>query len=157
MSAPETQPFNLREYVCVGRRLADASDLSNSELFVQFYELHEGAWTDKRHFYSLKPFRHCFPGNVYKVEANDEQVRPSTIRYARHWEDSSEVAEWQAATTLAEAISEERKENKRSGSNDELLRALEPYRKMYQNLIASSRRTALELIVLKALRTPLKK
>jgi hypothetical protein len=144
---PDGDVFTKRTFVCKGERRGATS----GKMLVVFAELLPDGGLGESRLYQPKGIL-AHSGGVYEIEASDNSIHIRTVRFLRTYEDESARKEWQALTQLDRAEIKSERLEKKDGLRDELAEALLPWRKIYQNTIGRDRTTALELMVLRALR-----
>lgn len=148
-------PFVSVEYVCKGRRI-DRDELT---LYVVLAPL-TGDGADQDRIYTIQPgkngasLRWLKCGQRYDIPTSGTTIKSGDAKYLGPFEGAELVSRWQLETAAAEAELELLKLHKRADDRDELLAALLPFRRTYQKTIGTARKTALELALLAALRTP---
>ena len=159
-SAPIYEP---RRYVCIGRRY----DMAEQELSVQLIEFDPSEPLDQRGRGNVSVFavnkitRHLYAGACYDIPTaltpeGGRTIQATLAVYVSKWHDTGEAGAWQLETETADALAEAAARHKRetAPANAQLLQMLAPLRKTYTETIGTARRLAMELAVLKALRTP---
>jgi len=147
-STPENKaPFEPVDYVCGGLRFEDGS--LNLHLFL----LNGEQLGEPRIYGANKRTKDFLAGSMYRVPTSGTSIRAGDGEWIGKWPDKEQIAAWQAATRGAQVQANAAKMT----GTEELLKQLEPMRKLYSGTIGTIRRTALELAVLNALRTPVKK
>lgn len=144
----QEQKFTSVELVCQGR------GWDGKDLYVILWE----PGTDVPGTYNLTKNTARFKtGARYSVPKQGGTILPSQAKYLGLWESEKERAMWEAKTDVANAEAALEKRHKRETERSPaLLTYLKPFREEYFKTISSARRLALELALLKALRTPLK-
>jgi len=116
---------------------------------VVFRHIEGGKLTEKQALFdaktkNIKKAMRPFVGGVYDVgvETNDDGSQGwklGTAEYVGRWEDSDEVARWQATERATQAHDEAKKRREKDGKHDAVLEALEPLREAYWALPAPAR------------------
>ena len=156
--AAQPEEFTPENYVCKGRRLAH----DDGKLYVVLAPIgdHDAgdesfALGDERQYELSKGTRRLMTGYRYSIptKPGGSTIQAASAKMLGPFK-SPNRANWQAETDAAEAEYELLQASKRAGDRDELLAALLPFRRTYQKTIGTARKTALELALLAALRTP---
>jgi hypothetical protein len=144
-TAPAAEPFEPICYVVKGQRFSDG-ELSLLICPVEDGQPGKGLW-----FPVNKQTRRLHAGYVYNIPTSGTSIRSSEAKYLAAWSNHDQATEWQTEERAAQAMAEHHKKPK----DAELLEQLRPLRKLYASTIGTGRRTALELTILAAIRTPL--
>lgn len=156
--AAQPEVFTPEDYVCKGRRLAH----DDGKLYVVLAPIGDHdpgdesfALGDDRQYEVTKGTRRLMAGYRYSIptKAGGTTIQAASARMVGPFK-SPNRASWQAEDSAAEAEYEMLQLAKRTGDRDALLAALRPFRRTYQKTIGTARKTALELALLAALRTP---
>jgi hypothetical protein len=153
---PDEKVFTPVRYACKGR-LYDSADNTLNVVLVAIEA--DGTLAGSGKYYPLtKGTRHLRSGAVYEIPTSDTSIQSGNAKYLGKWEDAAAIAQWQLETQAAETEDEMFRAHKRDADGRaELLELLQPLRAVYQKTIGTSRRDALEIALLRALRTPLRK
>ncbi len=105
---------------------------------------------------SVKKFApYLTPGMIFSVNANDTQADLATLKHTGLWPDEEDRAQWQTAARAFALEKAAEKKAEKDAQDNALLTILEPLRREYQSTNYQTK-LVLEVLVLKALRTPVK-
>ena len=128
--------------------------IENNKEGLRFVEIAPGSETvegGKERIFSAKAFRLAYVGNVYTIDASENQCRPDTLRFVSKWHDEQRVADWQAKARAFDVQRRMVKLAKEAGKTNELLETLAPFRRAYRETDLTGR-IALEAVLLYFLR-----
>jgi hypothetical protein len=149
--------FTPARYACKGR----VYDSADGELNVVLAPIQDDGTLGPDKYYQLtKGTRWLRAGAVYEIPTteNGSTIQALNAKYTGKWGNTEDAAAWQFATQAAEAEDEMIRAHKREADGRaELLGLLRPLRALYARTIGTSRKLALEIALLNALRTPLRK
>ena len=138
-------------FVCTGVRLKANS---KTDLLIGFDELGDGDERGKERLFTFaRSMAYYHAGAVYSIECPTETtIYPKSGRFVRRYEDGALTASWEALSEAAQASADAEKLRKRETARlRALLVALRPLRSEYARALPRQR-TALEVLVLEALR-----
>jgi hypothetical protein len=128
--------------------------IENNKEGLRFVEIAPGSETvegGKERIFSAKAFRLAYVGNVYTIDASENQCWPDTLRFVSKWHDEQRVADWQAKARAFDVQRRMVKLAKEAGKTNELLETLAPFRRAYRETDVTGR-IALESVLLYFLR-----
>lgn len=143
-------PMIPTEFVCIGRRRL------NGKLVVGF-RLVAGDPLDVRYYALSRDMLSFRPGRIYSIHADPEgsSIRASNYQFIRMIDDEEEILRLETVSASEESLFKANKRNNEADRLETLLKTLEPLRLQYQNLPRMDK-TAFELVILGALRTPVR-
>jgi hypothetical protein len=151
------QKRTARPFACLGRR---SDGRTKTGVILQLMDLDDHLIEAPRRYEPKRgsDLRRLRCGGVYVIdEVQDGSIIPSTARFVKFFPDETKRREWMANESVSDVIAESRIREKNTEDPAELARALRPWRRIYGKMIGNRRRDALELIVLRTLRTPISK
>ena len=149
--------FTPAYYACKGR-VYDAADGQLNVVLAPIQD--DGTLGPDKYYQITKGTRWLRAGAVYEIPTaeNGSTIQAVNAKYTGKWENAEDGAAWQLATQAAEAEDAMIRTHKREADGRaELLELLRPLRDQYARTISTSRRLALEVALLNALRTPIRK
>jgi plasmid replication initiation protein len=147
--------FVPKRYACKGRYYHPTAN----ELYVELDPIEADGTLGQGKLWGIsKGTRWLRAGAVYEIPTNADgtTILAVNAKYQGQWEDKEAVVQWLLLTQAAEAEEAMARAHKKDPGG-ELLALLRPLREQYQKTIGTSRRLALEMALLHALRTPLKR
>jgi len=149
--------FTPAYYACKGR-VYDAADGQLNVVLAPIQD--DGTLGPDKYYQITKGTRWLRAGAVYEIPTaeNGSTIQAVNAKYTGKWENAEDGAAWQLATQAAEAEDAMIRAHKREADGRaELLELLRPLRDQYAKTISTSRKLALEVALLNALRTPIRK
>ena len=150
----EAEGFTPTLYVCKGRTFSR----DEQKLWVVLAPIDGDGALGSAKYYALGPnTRWLRAAATYEIPSNETRIQATNAKYKGIWEDKTQAAQWQLESQAAEAEDEMNRAHKRDADGRrELLELMRPLREAYGKSVATSRRLAIEMAVLNALRAPVK-